>query len=491
MSIKARLLVAISVAVAAALLLIGVVTVALTRDQLIGRVDETLVSAANKRPPHYAGNDNQPSNGDRQPQPNYGKRSTATIILNSNAEPLYVEPSGFPDDPDPLPAITSELMQRSGEGPFTTGAADSSGERFRVLIQPEEDGTFRAIAAPLADVDDTIQGLAIIIAAAGLVVLLGLVGAVWIMIRRGLRPIDSMIETAGLIGEGDLSRRVDSSSPDTEVGRLSQALNDMLVQIEASFASKEASEQRLRQFVADASHELRTPLTSIRGYAELYRSGAAGGPEGVERVMARIESEGARMGQLVEDLLLLARLDQGRPLRKDLIDLVELVGFAVMDAQVTAPQREITFSHPAGAWTRGDKDRLRQVFDNLMTNARVHTDPSARIEVTIREETTEVSVAVRDTGAGIPEEEAERVFDRFYRADASRSRTSGGSGLGLSIVASIVEAHNGNVRLDTAVGKGTTVTISLPRIEPPAEAADDIIITEGPSPWSATESDRA
>jgi two-component system, OmpR family, sensor kinase len=310
-----------------------------------------------------------------------------------------------------------------------------------------------------------------VILVTGLVVLVLLIGVVWATIRNGLRPIDSMIATAGMIGGGDLSRRIDTAGAASEVGQLGQALNDMLSQIEASFEAREASERRLRLFVADASHELRTPLTSIRGYAELYRSGASRSPEGIERVMARIEAEGARMSHMVEDLLLLARLDQGRPLQWRDVDLVELIGLAIMDAQAASTGHQITFHHPDRAQVAGDPEQLRQVFDNLLTNARVHSSPDTRITVTIETIQDIVRVLVQDDGPGIAPEHVERVFDRFYRADDSRARASGGSGLGLSIVKSIVTAHGGSVALVSVPGQGTTVTVTLNRRagSPPVE----------------------
>jgi two-component system OmpR family sensor kinase len=300
-----------------------------------------------------------------------------------------------------------------------------------------------------------------------------------------------MIATAGVIAGGDLSHRVEVVDETTEVGQLAGALNAMLAQIESSFAAKEASEERLRKFIADASHELRTPLTSIRGYAELFRSGAAADPATLERVMLRIESEGARMGKLVEDLLLLARLDQGRPLQRaplelgDIVeeavaaaqaveperpialerkpvDLVPLVDDAVTDARMIDPDRPITWEHPEDAFILGDADRLRQVAGNLLTNARVHTDPGTPVHVTIASTPDSVTLTVADEGAGIAPEDAAHVFDRFYRVDVSRTRESGGTGLGLSIVASLVEAHGGHVALESEPGRGTTVVVRIP-----------------------------
>jgi two-component system, OmpR family, sensor kinase len=463
MSIKARLLLSISLVVLVALILIGTATVSITRNRLISRVDATLV-AASSRPPRFG-------DADRGPAQTSGKRATASIVMTAAGQQLVVEPSGFADDPDPIPAITLEQLRNNTNHLFTTRAEDGSHQRFRVLIRPLTDNVYYVTAAPLTEVNETVRNLALVILVTGLVVLVLLIGVVWATIRNGLRPIDSMIATAGMIGGGDLSRRIDTAGAASEVGQLGQALNDMLSQIEASFEAREASERRLRLFVADASHELRTPLTSIRGYAELYRSGASRSPEGIERVMARIEAEGARMSHMVEDLLLLARLDQGRPLQWRDVDLVELIGLAIMDAQAASTGHQITFHHPDRAQVAGDPEQLRQVFDNLLTNARVHSSPDTRITVTIETIQDIVRVLVQDDGPGIAPEHVERVFDRFYRADDSRARASGGSGLGLSIVKSIVTAHGGSVALVSVPGQGTTVTVTLNRRagSPPVE----------------------
>lgn len=472
MTIKARLVLTISALVALAFVVSGVVTVGVTRAQMIGRIDDTLFSVKAK-PPRY-GEHKGPAPGLDYSNPS--KPSLATLQFGPDGELIDSSPSGFVDDPDPLPDLESlgeaGLVEHAGEI-FTTGSVGDSGLRYRVLVSQPADGGFVAVAAPLGDVDSTVNNLIVVIVAASLAILGVLTVVVWVTVRRGLQPIDNMIETAGHIGSGDLSRRVEYADANTEVGKLGASLNAMLSQIETSFAAKEASERRLRQFVADASHELRTPLTSIRGYAELYRSGAVSSPEALERSMARIESEGARMGKLVEDLLLLARLDQGRPLRSEPVELVTLVDDAVADARAVEPARSIAFTHPDTAYVMGDSDRLRQVLDNLLSNARMHTEVRVPVRVSIESAGDTVALSVADDGPGIQEEDAERVFDRFYRADSSRSRTRGGAGLGLSIVASIVDAHDGDVQLVSAPGAGTRVIVTLPRVSEATELATD------------------
>lgn len=468
MSIKARLLIAITALVAIAFALTGVATVTLIRAQMINRVDATVLASAGKAG-HFG-------DGPKRNKPGFGsKQSTATLFLAPDGTVLDADPSGFPDDPDPLPDLSGMDLARRASGNdaiFTAGSVGDSNLRYRVLVRDAPGGAYVVTAAPLDGVDSTIANLQLVIAATSLGVLAILSAVAWFVIRRGLQPVDDMIATAGVIAGGDLTQRVSYADPASEVGQLGHALNVMLGRIESSFAEKEESERRLRQFVADASHELRTPLTSIRGYAELYRSGATNSPEAVERAMSRIEAEGIRMGRLVEDLLLLARLDQGRPLREEPVDLVRLVDFAVMDARAVDPQRNITFTHPEEARVLGDSDRLRQVIDNLLTNARVHTDPGTPVSVDITVHADDVVLTVADRGPGISQEHAEQVFDRFYRVDTSRSRARGGAGLGLSIVAAIVDAHHGQVTLDTALGQGTTVRVVLPRLPERAPATE-------------------
>ena len=465
MSIKARLLLGISVLVVAAFAAIGVVTVRVTEAQMVARIDDSLVAGA--KPPRFGPDDGGGERG-------YAKHATATLVLGPDGTLLHADPSGLADNPDPLPALsglgTSGLSKKVNHI-FTAGAADGSDRHFRVALMPFEGGGYYAVAAPLSDVDATVRSLTTVIALTGLGVLLAVIAIAWLTIRHALRPIDAMIGTAGLIAGGDFSHRVEHADAATEVGQLGQALNAMLARIEASFAAKEASEQRLRRFVADASHELRTPLTSIRGYAELYRSGAAASPEATARVLARIESEGARMGQLVEDLLLLARLDQGRPLGSGPVELVGVLEEAVAAARAVEPLRPITFERPAAAWVQGDADRLRQVADNLLSNARAHTAPETPVTLAIEQHDSGVQLRISDAGPGIALANAEHVFDRFYRVDESRSRARGGAGLGLSLVASLIAAHGGQVELQTAPGAGATFTITLPSAEPGATQA--------------------
>jgi two-component system OmpR family sensor kinase len=296
-------------------------------------------------------------------------------------------------------------------------------------------------------------------------------------VRSSLRPLAEVEATAAGIAAGDLSRRVPERDPRTEVGRLGRALNGMLTQIESAFmarssseAAARASEERMRRFVADASHELRTPLTSIRGFAELYRQGAVRDPAEVARLLRRVEDEAARMGLLVDDLLLLARLDQQRPLERRPVDLLAVATDAVADARAVAPDRHVSLRvvGDRAPVVAGDEPRLRQVVGNLVTNALTHTPPGTPVAVIVGTEGSSAVLDVTDEGPGLAHDDAQRVFERFYRADAARSRSSGGTGLGLSIVAALVAAHGGTVRLDTAPGAGAAFRVRLPLPQPPS-----------------------
>jgi len=294
-----------------------------------------------------------------------------------------------------------------------------------------------------------------------------------------LRPLHRIEQTATAIARGELDARVPDADSDTETGRLGRALNTMVARLSSAIRQRERSEARLRRFIADASHELRTPLTSIRGFAELYRRGGA---TDVDRTMGRIEEEAVRMGRLVDDLLLLARLDEQRSLERDEVDLVVLAADAVHDVKARDPARPVRLSTPDGpVRVIGDEHRLRQVTMNLLTNAVTHTAAGTPVTVTVAagpvegggvpvatagaslEGLTEAAVLeVRDEGEGIPAGAAPLVFDRFYRVDSGRSRRNGGSGLGLAITAAILEAHHGRIDLHNRAGGGATFRVMLP-----------------------------
>jgi two-component system, OmpR family, sensor kinase len=345
---------------------------------------------------------------------------------------------------------------------FTVGGRDGDETRYRVLAQRQPDGDTIIAAVPLHEVDQTLHRLLLVLGLvlAGVLIVLG-VGAA-LVVRVGLLPLDRMAHTAGAIAGGDLSHRVETTDPRTEVGRLGLALNRMLDRLERAFAERRASEDRLRQFIADASHELRTPLASIRGYAELHRMGAAREEADTEKAMRRIEDESRRMGVLVEDLLTLARLDEVPDADRERVDLTALAHDAVDDARATAPRRPIELATDGAGDVLGDPHQLRQVLANLLRNALVHTPDGTQIDVSVRAAGGDVALEVRDHGPGLPTDRPGELFERFWRAEGGRERGKAGAGLGLAIVAGIVDAHGGSVEAANAPGGGARFVVRLP-----------------------------
>jgi two-component system OmpR family sensor kinase len=365
---------------------------------------------------------------------------------------------------DPLPDLPQSIVDKNRDkGPFTVSAVGDKSFHYRAVAMTAADNRTIIVAVSMSNLYNAMHRLIWAEVIVTLTVLLGLGLAGWWIVRTELRPLDAMAKTAGAIAAGDLSQRVESANPRTEVGRLGDALNTMLTQIETSFSQQQASEDRLRRFAADASHELRTPLTAVRGYAELFRQGAIKDEEHLKRVLHRIEKEAARMGTIVEDLLLLARMDQNRPFENEELDLITIINEVVHDARAVNNTHPISTTNAANSVVlRGDAARLHQVFANLIGNAISHTPDNTDIAVSTEITSETVTVRVKDNGSGMHPEQAERIFERFYRVDAGRSRDMGGTGLGLSIVKSIVEKHNGTVRVESALGKGATFIVCLP-----------------------------
>ena len=345
-----------------------------------------------------------------------------------------------------------------GSEPFTI---EAPGSDFRVAttVLPSSLGSV-IVAQSLADFDKTTRQIGSVFLIIGGLVLIFIAIASRQVVKVGMRPLQKIEETAEKIAAGDLSARLDNFEPDTEVGRLSTSLNTMLSRIEESFDARMKSEDKLRRFVADASHELRTPLTAIRGFAELHRQGAVPAGEKTNELIARIEKESMRMGFLVEDLLMLARMDQSRELVISDVNLSELVQEAVTSAQAAGPDHTITTNIAAGVNTKGDADKIYQVVTNLLANARAHTPAGAAITVSVYKEGPDALVTVADNGPGLSAQDQTRIFERFYRVDASRQRNSkDGSGLGLSIVDAVMQAHGGNVTVASELGKGAAFTL--------------------------------
>jgi two-component system, OmpR family, sensor kinase len=513
-SLRAKLIAALLALVIIALVVISVVGVTFMRTYLIGQADSTLQS------PHVQGEAGNAVNDFLGGDPCGG----SVLGLATQGYAVWWIPAGGKlqqvVQPEPAGAGFPTSCQDTGYGPATSSVAavepalvatpgltttlpgQVAGDRWRVISYtvPLTNGSTGTmiIGTDVTSVYTTIQQLTGVDIIVSIVILSVLALAGYAVVQANLRPLVDIEETAGEIAAGHLNRRVPERDPRTEIGRLGRSLNIMLSQIEAAFHAREESEEaaheseeRMRRFIADASHELRTPLTAIRGFAEYYRQRgglvrdnggdsaddgpAADGltPDDLERIMRRVEKEAARMGLLVEDLLMLARLDQQRPLARQPVDLLMLAADAVHDARLLAPARDIDLSVQPGAafLVIGDEAKLRQVIGNLMSNALTHTPDGSPIQVSIRsgildprvsDQTPAVILEVIDHGPGMTPEQASRVFERFYRVDQARTRGTGGSGLGLAIVDALVSGHGGVASVTTAEGRGATFRIALP-----------------------------
>lgn len=493
--LRVKLIAAVLTLVAVALLVISTLTAVFLRSYLINQVDEGLRVTTR----------NLETRGEFNVSDRLTVFPTDYLIVVTSARTGLAN-GGYDQDRfesrdlPPVPADAAGFRRLAGE-PFTV-RAEGNDVHWRMLYTELPSGDWLVVGRHLTDVDRAVKRLVWIDLLVGTSVLLLLASIGAGIVRASLKPLDEIEQTAAAIAGGDLTRRVPdpeagNPQPTSELGRLSRALNMMLTQIEAAFTARAASEtaaraaettardaaahaqasesrarrseERMRQFVADASHELRTPLTTIRGFAELYRQGAARDPEQTGDLLRRIEDEAARMGLLVEDLLLLARLDRERPLSPAPVELPVLAADAVAAARAVAPDRRIELDIIPGAGplvVYGDDARLRQVIGNLMTNALTHTPPGASVTLRLRSEPGQLAVVeVADTGPGLSGEQAERVFERFYRVDAARTRRAGGNtgtGLGLAIVAALVAAHQGTVEVAQTPGGGATFRVRLP-----------------------------
>jgi signal transduction histidine kinase len=479
--LQVKLILAVLALVTVALALIGVASVTALDGYLVGRLDAQLRSVAQRSAdePRHPG-----------PGPRGGPPSPYLVQYRLADGQLDWDDKNLLEDGQQSPRVPDQAAWfEANSGKVLTVPATGGDGRWRVAVQPRRDdsGGSVVVAASLDGIDSTTRQLRLIDLVVSLVVLVALAGVGAAIVRASLRPLVDIEQTARAIAAGDLTRRVPDRDPRTEVGRLGRALNTMLAQIESAFGARAASEasarrseeaarhseDRMRRFVADASHELRTPLTTIRGFAELYRQGAARDPAELDRLMRRIEDQAARMGLLVEDLLLLARLDQQRPLDRDPVDLLALAAEAVNDAHAVAPDRQIELVLGTGDGdvgtalvVLGDDQRLRQVLANLVNNALTHTPAGSPVEVRVGTAPLDgrpgAAVEVVDHGPGLTPEQTERVFERFFRADPARSSAAGGTGLGLSIVAALVAVHGGTVQVDSVPGRGARFRVVLP-----------------------------
>jgi two-component system, OmpR family, sensor kinase len=439
----------------------GIMVTSILRHSLISRIDQTLLEAS---------------------------RGWAQFPRRQSAAPSYEGPDpgrppskfyvrGIGTDGTPFTAINDRNAEPAlppnndvGTNPTTLLSVNGSDIQWRAVSVRGPNG-LTTVAIDLSDVQHTVRSLVWLQFGIGVAVLVVVGIASFAVVHRSLRPLYEVEHIAAAIAAGHLDRRIPERDPRTEVGGLSLALNGMLAQIQRAVASSESSaakargsEDRMRRFITDASHELRTPLTTIRGFAELYRQGAA---RDVGMLLSRIESEAGRMGLLVDDLLLLARLDVQRPLEQHRVDLLALASDAVHDAHAIDPKRTVSMEVLDGPGTPevlGDEPRLRQVLSNLVANALQHTPESADVTVRVGTDGDDAVLEVADEGPGMSEQDASRVFERFYRTDSSRARASGGTGLGLSIVNSLVHAHGGEVSVTTAPGAGCCFRVTLPRI---------------------------
>jgi two-component system OmpR family sensor kinase len=475
-SLRGRLLVALVVVALAALVVTDAATYSSLRSFLYGQSDESL-AADHANIERVLGGAGQIPTSESLLATAPGtfaevRSGDGTVV----AGPVAAYERGQKYTPR-LPASIAGLKVGGADGEtsvaFNTPANEDEGPEFRVRVWQLAGGDQLILGDPLGGEAATLHRLLAvdIVVTAAAILVAALLG--WWLMRVGLRPLTAIERTADAIADGEFDQRVPGEDGRSEVGRLARALNVMLGRIQGAFAERDATEAelrasdaRLRRFVADASHELRTPVAAVSAYAELFERGAGSSAQDLRRVMEGIRGETARMGRLVEDLLLLARLDEGRPLELRPVELVGLASEALRTAQSVGPAWPLRLEADRPIEVTGDEPRLRQVFDNLLSNVRAHTPPGTAGTVRLKEEEDAVIIEVEDEGPGLSVREMERVFERFYRVDKSRVRTTGGSGLGLSIVAAIVAAHGGEVTAEAGAKGGALLRVRLPRSHP-------------------------
>ena len=470
LSLRTQLVVVTSVLIALAIAVTSLVAISALRAQMVHQLDEEMKASSSSL---------VSSIGTSQTRQDGAVGSYRVYILDQRGNVLY-SVAGADQQAENEPVLTgwdSEKVKKYHETGTTVNSRTGSND-WRIMPISLESSTngeasSMVIALPLKQTNQVVALVGVLTFAFGLATLAAAIAMTWVIVTRTFEPLARVEQTAAKIAAGDLSQRIEDYNPSNEIGNLAISLNTMLAQIESSFNAQAKSEAKMRRFVGDASHELRTPLVSIRGYSELYRQGALPNDEAVATAMGRIESESKRMGQLVEDLLTLARIDERRESKLAPFNLFHLAVDASNDAYATSPDREVSLvgltddMAPTSAPVIGDESRMRQVVANLLTNAMRYTPAGTPLEIAVgvREDVPGYPLSVievRDHGPGIHGEDRERVFERFYRTDTSRSRETGGTGLGLSIVAAILEQHDGSVHIEETPGGGATFVISLP-----------------------------
>jgi two-component system OmpR family sensor kinase len=455
-AIRTKIAAAMAVLLIVAVAIIGFVTVRAVSNHLTGQVDQSLHDFIDR------GLREVPSGN---PAEGVGYNEFAIMVFDESGELVDSVASGYKDDPYALPDISKPPT----DGGFYTVESTDGDIKYRAVtgtvegsVNGQDINYTVVVATSMEGVEATISTLTRTVLITGFVVgALGILIA-WIITRRGLRVVDHMVADAETVASGNLSHRLTAADPRTEMGRLSLALNRMVSRLTDAITQRDRQHERLRQFVADAGHELRTPLTAIGGYVQLYESGATPQGEKLDRAMNRIGSENARLAKLVDDLMVLSRLDEEVGGDRELVELTQLAQDAVDDAEVADSTHPISLTARQALTVVANEGQLRQVLVNLLTNARVHTPRGTAIDVSVAENAGWAVLRVADHGPGIPAEHRQKVFDRFYRADPSRSRATGGSGLGLSIVSSIVTAHGGQIHLESEPGEGTAIEVRLP-----------------------------
>ena len=470
LSLRTQLVLVTSVLIALAIAVTSLVAISALRAQMVHQLDEEMKASSSSL---------VSSVGTSQTRQDGAVGSYRVYVLDQHGNVLY-SIAGADQQAENEPVLTgwdSEKVKKYHETGTTVNSRTGSNDWRIMPISLESSTNGQAssmvIALPLKQTNQVVALVGVLTFAFGLATLAAAIAMTWVIVTRTFEPLARVEQTAAKIAAGDLSQRIEDYNPSNEIGNLAISLNTMLAQIESSFNAQAKSEAKMRRFVGDASHELRTPLVSIRGYSELYRQGALPNDEAVATAMGRIESESKRMGQLVEDLLTLARIDERRESKLAPFDLFHLAVDASNDAYATSPDREVSLVGltddvaPTSAPVIGDESRMRQVVANLLTNAMRYTPAGTPLEIAVgvREGVPGYPLSVievRDHGPGIHGEDRERVFERFYRTDTSRSRETGGTGLGLSIVAAILEQHDGSVHIEETSGGGATFVISLP-----------------------------